>query len=172
MLIFQHGSEEDMKSIHIAVENELAQLSNQLLSNQALPLTLMLFHENGYRKIATKDLSAMTLARAYLNEADATAYAVIFDGSYEDPVQGTSDCLTCAIVTRDGNARVDHTPYHRRSDTVEFEERRQAILDAPFLHLFDPLDESRYDMAMIHDLLDEVCESGLSEYSDFIIATC
>ncbi len=165
-----------MKSIHIAVENELAQLSNQLLSNQTLPLTLMLFHEKGYRKIATKDLSAMTLARAYLNEADATAYAtayaVIFDGSYEDPVQGASDCLTCAIVTRDGNARVDHTPYRRRSGTIDFEERRQVILDAPFLHLFDPLDESRYDMAMIHDLLDEVCESGLSEYSDFIIATC
>lgn len=161
-----------MKKIHIAVENELVQLTNQLIDNQTLPLTIMLFHPEGYRKIASKDMSAMTLGKAYLHESEATCYAIIFDGAYEDPIDGALDCLTCAIVTRDGNARVEHTPYLRQSGTIEFQERRLALTDAPYLHLFDPLDESRYDMKLIHQLLDDVCESGLSEYSDFIIATC
>ena len=161
-----------MKKIHIAVENELAQLTNQLIDKQVLPLTIMLFHAEGYRKIASKDMSAMTLARAYLHESEAICYAIIFDGSYDDPINGALDCLTSAIVTRDGTARVEHTPYSREAGVPEFQERRLALLDAPYLHLFNPLEEDRYNMERIHELLDDVCESGLSEYSEFIIATC
>lgn len=161
-----------MKKIHIAVENELSQLSNQLIDRKILPLTIMIFHEDGYRKIASRDMSAMTLARAYLSQTDAHAYAIIFDGSYEDQIDGAKECLTCAVVTKEGNARVEHTPYSRRAGSFEFHDKRLALIDAPYLHLFSQFDSSKYNMAMIKELLEEVYSTMPTEYSDFIVATC
>jgi hypothetical protein len=166
------SAEKSMKSIHIAVENELSQLTNQLIDKKFLPLTIMLFHEDGYRKIASRDMSAMTLAKAYLNQTDAHAYAVMFDGSYEDPIDGAKDCLICAVVTEEGNARVEHTPYSRNGGLIEFHDKRLALIEAPYLHLFNQFDPSKYNMAMIKELLEEIYEAPVTEYSDFIVATC
>jgi hypothetical protein len=137
-----------------------------------LPLTALLFHENYYRIVKSDNGSLLPITRAYLEDVSAHAYALIFEGYYEiSPLDGVSDCITAAIVTRDGNARTEHIPFIRDGKNVTILEKRLALMDEPFLHLFEPLPSGKYDPKAIKKALKSVMEITKKPYSDFIVAS-
>lgn len=161
-----------MKKITIAVETELAGVVNMLVAGEKIPLTAILFHEEDYRVLTANNASLVPITQAYLEDASVNAYALIFEGYYEDEaLEGANDCLTSVVVTRDGNARVEHIPFVRHEGNIDLREKRIALLDAPYLHLFDPLPPGKYNPRALESALKNAAKSPKKPYCEFIVAS-
>ncbi len=161
-----------MQKMQIAVETELAGIVNMLIAGENVPLTAILFHHEYYRVLTANNGSLMPITQAYLEDSSVHAYALIFEGYYEnDALDGASDCLTSVVVTRDGNARVEHIPFVRHEGKIDLREKRIALIDAPYLHLFDPLPPAKYNPMALESALRNAVKSPKRQYCEFIVAS-
>jgi hypothetical protein len=161
-----------MKEIEIAVETELANVVNLLLAGENIPLTAILFHKDDYRVLTAKNASLLPITQTYLEDKSVNTYALIFEGYYEDEVlEGASECLTSVVVTRDGNARVEHIPFVIREGSVDIRDKQIALMDAPYLHLFDPIAPGKYNEKAISAAVASAKKAPKKPYCEFIVAS-
>lgn len=159
----------DTQFYEYAAQEQINQYGLMLMEGKKIPLTVILFHEDGYRVVSMASANLMVLSQKYLEITGASAYAFLFDGKYENPKHpGITDCVTCAIITRSGQAKVICTPYKVNKGEIDIQESGLVMVDGPFMHLFDPLDVKGYDMERIMKLLDEHFYSAeMRPYKDY-----
>lgn len=160
-----------MRNFSTTMKSLSSPLGADLLQNKSIGLTVLFFHEAGYRVHHSNKSSALSVAQVYLADYKPLAYGLIFEGAYETPLEGAADCLMMVIVRADEHAFVEHIPVIKDAKGQRsMGEVRHLMVDEPYLHLFDALDKNAKGYAVFKDDAKKTYKTNLEPYRSFIVS--
>lgn len=158
------------KGVMVAMETVRHEVIVPILEGQSVGLVALFFFEDGYVRWPSNSQNAMILCRAFIEAEQPTAYGLVFEARYEEPLEDAEEALFSVVVTDEGYAQVIHNPITRdEKGDRELAAERKLLTDEEYVRLYTPLEHEKFDMERVRELVEQMRQIKREPYRDFVV---